>query len=178
MNCRVAERFFHVYNLLQEEMRQPRDYGNGFALHHSEVAFLDVIHRIPHANVSRISTELGLTKGAVTQAYHRLSQKGLIELYRREGNKKEKYFRLSEQGELARRGHQRFHEHANKSLCHYFATLTEGETQVIFDFLDQLKQCVPFCEFPCTCAPKPKEDEHEPDNAAGQRAACCAGNRR
>lgn len=176
MNCKVAERFFQVFNVLQDEMRQPRDYGTGLQLTHSEVGFLDVVHEEQGANVSRISQRLGFTKGAITQTYQKLMQKGLIEQYNREGNKKEKYFRLTELGERTREGHQQFHEEANQSLCDYFSSLKEGEADVILGFLDHLNECTPFCEFPCRCGAKDaKEVRDERDAADGARFARCAG---
>lgn len=178
MNCRVTEGFLDVVNLLQEEARKPRDYGNGVPLTHSEVGFLGVVHRDPDANVSRISQALGLTKGAITQTTQKLSQKGLVEQYQRSHNKKEKYFRLTELGELARSGHERFHEDANRRLCAYFSSLEEGEARTILDFLAYLKECMPFCAFPCRCGEdESKEEYYGSDAIESEWPARCAGRR-
>ena len=176
-NCRVAARFFQVFNQLQEEMRQPKDYGIGLTLTHSEMAFLDVLHREGGANVSTISRHLGLTKGAITQSSQKLMQKGLVEGYSRPDNKKEKYFRLTELGARAREGHQRYHDDANQRLCDYFSELDEGEAAGILQLLDHLKGCPPFSEFSCRGgALEPKEVENERD-VEGARPARCGGKR-
>lgn len=176
MNCRVTERLFYTFDLIQEEMRQPRDYGSGSLLTHSEVTFLDVVYQDPDVNASKISTRLGLTKGAITQTYQKLYQKGLIEQYKRSHNKKEKYFRLTELGKVARDGHQQFHEQANQRLCGYFSSLNEGEAQTILGFLEHLKQCMPFCQFPCKCgSEESKEVNYGSNPTEGMRTACCPG---
>ena len=148
MNCRVTEKIFEVMSMITEEQKKPREYC-GQLLYHSEVAFLDVVHRFPELNVSDMSDLLRITKGAVTQVSVKLSKKGLLEIYTKVGNKKEKYFRLTREGEEVRKEHLSFHEESNRNLCGYLKTLSEGEIETIFEFLNHLKSCVPFCEFDC-----------------------------
>lgn len=167
MNCRVTEQVFEIIRLLEEEKKKPKNYGEGISLYHAEAMFLELISRCPSENVSGISSRLGITKGAVTQISGKLVQKGLIEIIQREDNKKEKYFRLTTAGEEAVCGHQQFHRQANQRLCDYISTLNYDETTVIFQFLTQLKECVPFCEFTCTCGDeKNKEAEYEESGTA------------
>ena len=155
--CRVTEQLFEIIRLLGEENRRSRDYG-GVLLSHGEVLFLGCVARNPDGNVSALSERLGITKGAITQMADKLLKKELIEVVRREGNQKERYFRLTERGEAAKRAHERFHEQTNRELCRYISTLDDRETDAVFRFLAQLRQCVPFSEFECTC---PKDDEEE-----------------
>lgn len=175
MNCRVTERFFEVMNLLQSEIKESRDYGTGQPLYHAEVAFLDAIHKHPGAKVSRISEMLGITKGAVTQMAAKLSGKQLIEIYLQPGNRKEKFYRLTPEGEAARVGHERYHEAANQRICEYFRSLDDEQTQTVFDFLSHLKECVPFCEFTCQCSHE-DIDEKETEYAGNSEFACTVGN--
>jgi Transcriptional regulators len=180
MNCRIAEQFFEIMNLLKDDQKQVRDYGMGIKINHIEASFLDVIHRLPDANVSQVARKLGITKGAVTQAYAKLTEKGLIESFMRAGNKKEKYFRLTAVGDVVRQGHEQFHEEANESLCRYFSSLSDEEARTIFDFFDQLKECVPFCEFTCrhgNADHTAKEAEDERNTARDNQSSCSSGNR-
>lgn len=179
MNCKVTGQLFEIIRLLEEEKKRPKDYGNGILLHHGEVMFLEVAARYPHENVSGLSARLAITKGAVTQMSAKLAQKGLIEIVRREDNKKEKYFRLTKLGEESIEGHQAFHKQANQRLCAYFSTLNREQTEVIYSFLHQLKQCVPFCEFPCGCdSINGEEDDYDEAYAAQcARLESGAGNR-
>lgn len=149
MNCALTEEFFSVMNLLLDEQKIPKDYGTGQLLYHSEVNFLDAIHKHKQANVSELSAKLGITKGAVTQTAGKLKAKGLIEIYMQEGNKKEKFFRLTDVGMTARKGHEQYHKKANESLCDYFRSLSDADVRVVRTFLNQLRTCVPFCQFTC-----------------------------
>ncbi len=176
MNCKVTEKIFEVMNMLLEEQKKPREYG-GQLLYHSEVVFLDVVHRFPELNVSEMSSFLRITKGAVTQFSVKLSNKELLEIYTKAGNKKEKYFRLTEAGEAVRKEHLDFHESSNRNLCNYLKTLDVNEIKTIFDFLDHLKDCVPFCEFDCTCNSgneKGGENENESDIVEHKQFICNA----
>lgn len=149
MPCKVAEQIFEIIRLMEEDKKKPKDYGVGIPLYHAEAMFLDVISRSPGENVSGLSARLGITKGAVTQMSARLLQKELITATRRHDNKKEKYFRLTPAGEEVIRGHLDFHKQTNQKLCDYFSTLDSKEQSAIFGFFEYLRQCVPFCEFPC-----------------------------
>lgn len=151
MNCKVAEQLFDIIRLMEEEKKKPKDYGLSIPLYHAEAMFLEFICRFPGENVSALSARLGITKGAVTQLSGKLVQKDLIEIVKRDDNKKEKYFRLTALGQEAVSRHQEFHKQANQQLCDYISTLNYDQTTIIFQFLEQLKQCVPFCEFPCAC---------------------------
>lgn len=180
MNCKVTELFFEVVRLLQNDTKEPRDYGTGHILYHGEMAFLDIIHRYPSAKVSRISEMMGITKGAATQMSAKLSAKGLVDIYFKPGNRKEKFYRLTADGERARKGHQQYHQKANNNLCEYFRALDEAQTQAVFGFLGHLKDCMPFCEFACQCSHSDtdlKEIENESEYVRDSGLACRAGNR-
>lgn len=174
MNCKVTEKIFEIINMIGEEQKKPREYG-GQLLYHSEVAFLDVVHRFPELNVSDMSNFMRITKGAVTQFSVKLSKKGLLEIYTKNGNKKEKYFRLTQTGETVRKEHFSFHEKSNRNLCGYLKTLDEKEMKTIFDFLNHLKNCVPFCEFDCMYSiQNEKEGENEDEaNIAEHKQLTC-----
>ncbi len=151
MYCRVTDKIFNIIRLLEEERKKQKDYGSGVSLGHAEVTLLETITRYPHENVSALSKRLGITKGAITQMVAKLCQKGLLEEIKREGNKKEKYFRLTNKGMTTTEGHQLFHKEANRKLCDFIAALDPREANAIFLFLECVKECVPFCEFPCDC---------------------------
>lgn len=180
MNCQIVDYFFEVMNLLIEEQKRPKDYGTGMKVNHIEVSFLNVIYNCPNANVSNIAEKLGITKGAVTQTYSKLMEKDLVESFMREGNKKEKYFRLTENGKTVRDGHEKFHDECNRNLCRYFSSLNDEEVKVVFNFMEQLKECVPFSDFICQhngadCAAK--EETDEADIITNNESQCSIGDR-
>ena len=148
-NCTISEAIFRTFAQLADELRQPQNYDGGYVLCHSEADFMSVVRQQPGINASGISKQLSLTKGAVTQIYQKLHQKGLIETYQREDNKKERHFRLTSLGEDARQGYVSCHAPANRRLCDYFSSLKEEEAQVIFRFLQAVTECAPFSKFSC-----------------------------
>ena len=151
MYCRVTDQIFGIIRLLDEENKKPKDYGTGALLSHTEVSFLETVARYPEGNVSALSERLGITKGATTQMTGKLFQKDLLETIQRDDNKKEKFFRLTKNGEATISAYRRFHKEANRKLCDYIAALNPEEADTVFRFLEHLKQCVPFCEFQCEC---------------------------
>ncbi len=151
MYCKVTEQIFGVIRLLEDERKKPKDYGNGVLLTHAEILFLDTIARYPGENVSALSDRLGITKGAITQMVEKLYQKELLEIEKREDNKKEKFFLLTHKGKASLQGHQLLHRESNESLCNFICTLKPDEVDTVFRLLEHLKRCVPFSEFPCSC---------------------------
>ena len=150
-NCLVADELVRLFHVNVDERRQFKGYGNGLALCHSDASFLNLIVKQPHMNVSLISQELRITKGAVTQLYKKLHEGGFVEPYQREGNKKEKYFRLTKKGKEAQQCYQQRHQQLHQQMCAYIRSLNPEETKVIFSFLSQLNEFVPLTKFPCQC---------------------------
>ena len=102
MQCEIAKRFFEMLAAVSAEQKTPVEYGDGQALYRAEISLLEKIDEYPAANVSALSARSGVTKSAVTQMSAKLTEKGLIEPYQNPGNKKERYFRLTEAGRKAR----------------------------------------------------------------------------
>ena len=151
MQCRLANTFFEIIDLLADAQKKPKDYGTGDLLYHKEVDFLEEIRRHPEKKGGAIAELLEVTPGAVTQMSAKLRGKGLLEIYTREGNKKEKFYRLTPSGEEVLRRHQEIHEESNRKLCAYFSALSPPEADAINRFLGTLRECMPICEFSCQC---------------------------
>lgn len=149
MHCSIAGAFFDVVNTLAEEHKTPRDYGTGHLLYHAEVRFLDMVHENPALKAGDLSQQLGVTGGAVTQMANRLTEKGLLERYTAAGNRKEKFFRLTEAGQAARQGHLACHAEANQRLCAYFRALSPEQAETILRFMEMLRDTMPICAFQC-----------------------------
>lgn len=156
MYCKVTEQIFEIIRLFEDEKKKPRDYGNGIMLYHGEVEFLEAIAKFPGENVSKLSQRLGITKGAITQMVDKLQQKELIQTVSRTGNRKEKYFALTDMGRSVINQHRYLHKQSNENICRFISTLDAKEADAVFRFLEHIKQSVPFCEFLCIC-----NDDHE-----------------
>jgi DNA-binding MarR family transcriptional regulator len=134
----LAERLNKTVTVLNAEKKEARDYGVGFPLYHSEVHLLDAIHSHEDENGQELAKRLGITKGAVAQVAKKLIGKALIESYQLSSNKKEVYFRLTELGERAVKGHRRHHECMNVKVVEYINKLSEKDIQTILRFLDTM----------------------------------------
>ena len=166
--CDVTEHIFELIRLLEEENKKPKEYGVGVFLGYAEVQFLETVDRYPDENVSQLSQRLGITKGAVTQMAAKLSQKGLLEQRQRQDNKQMKYFSLTAKAEMALKKRQQYHQKANQKLCQFVTELNQVEAHAVFRFLAYVKECVPFCQFPC----EHKTDKENIDYVTCARFAC------
>lgn len=160
----VTRQLLNVLWLLEEEKKKPKDYGGGIELYHAEVIFLECISRNHGENVSGLARCLRVTKGAITQISAKLLQKALIALVKREGNKKEKYYRLTRLGQQVLRQHHMDYEEANHRMYLFFSELRPSEMDVLSAFLEQLTECMPFCEF--TCAGMKENNKEEDDESS------------
>ena len=77
---------------------------------YSETHCIDYIGRLELPNVTKVAEHMGMTRGAISKMTKKLLAKGLIEKYTLETNKKEVYFKLTDQGRLL------FDEHAKRDM--------------------------------------------------------------
>jgi DNA-binding MarR family transcriptional regulator len=136
----LLEKLYRPMNLVIREMETPRLYRVDFPIHHAEVNLLETIKANEGANVGGLARHLGMTSGAVSQITKKLLDKGLIEAYKKPGNRKEVFSRLTGLGEQVCAGHQEHHENMIAVLHEFMSRLNKKETQVVFDFLDAVSQ--------------------------------------
>jgi DNA-binding MarR family transcriptional regulator len=142
----LAEKLYKAFNLAGQEMKTAWDYGIGLNLYHSEVHLLDMIKAHKGANASELSRIMGVTTGAVWQVSRKLLDKGLIENYQHENNKKEVLFQLTDLGKKACKGHQKHHETINTGLFEYMENLNEADIKIISEFLDVIIKGMSYAE--------------------------------
>jgi DNA-binding MarR family transcriptional regulator len=138
----LIEKLYRTMNLVVKEMETPWLYGVDFPLHHAEVHLLEAIKAREGANVSGLARYLGMTSGAVSQVTKKLLDKGLIEAYRKPGNRKEVFSRLTDLGERVCEGHQKHHENMVAVLRTFVGRIGENETSAVYDFLDAVSRSI------------------------------------
>jgi DNA-binding MarR family transcriptional regulator len=136
----LIEKLYRATNLIIGEMETPWLYGVDFPLHHAEIHLLETIKAQEGANVGELARHLGMTSGAVSQVTKKLLDKGLIEAYKKPGNRKEVFSRLTALGERVCEGHRTHHENMISVLQKFMIRLNKKETQVVLDFLDAVSQ--------------------------------------
>lgn len=138
MKAQIIDKIRDIATIINKEIKQCRDYGTGHSLYHSEVHLIVAIFNHRDANASELSQVLDITNGAVTQVADKLSKKGLIERYRLKENKKDTYFRLTEQGEQVYWGHEKHHNKLNARVMEHLKGMDEDQVKLIVTFLDTI----------------------------------------
>lgn len=151
MQCEIVAKFFDLLSAITAQQKLPTQYAGGQVLYHAEMELLQQISENPGANVSDLSRISGVTKSAITQMSAKLLDKGVIEKYSVSTNKKEKYFRLSEAGEAARRAQGEYYQDASEEMRVYLCSLEGRDKQTILEFMEKMKKCMPVCTFTCEC---------------------------
>lgn len=104
----------------------------------NEVHAIDYIGKTKEPNVTKITQFLKITKGGVTKITKKLIDKSYIESYQIEGNKKEKYFRLTKKGREIFKKHKLVHEESINRDKLIFDKFDDCEHKIISKFLDEL----------------------------------------
>jgi DNA-binding MarR family transcriptional regulator len=136
----LLEKIYRMINLAIREIETPWLYGVDFPLYHAEVHLLETIKANEAANVGELARHLGMTSGAISKVTKKLLDKGLIEAYRKPGNRKEVFSRLTPLGEQVCEGHQKHHENMVSAVHEFMTRLSRKETRIIFDFLDVMSR--------------------------------------
>lgn len=76
----------------------------------SEVHYIEYIGKNKESNVTQLAESLYMTRGAISKITKKLIEKGAIKSYQKPDNKKEIYFKLTEQGEKIYKIHEELHK--------------------------------------------------------------------
>lgn len=103
----------------------------------SEIHCIECIGRNVDSNVTRLAESLYMTRGAISKITKKLIEQGLIESYQRSDNKKEIYFRLTEQGKAINNVHEDLHKEFQERDKAVFQQVTEEQFDSMLHFLDK-----------------------------------------
>jgi len=103
----------------------------------SEVHCIESIGKHADPNVTRIAESLYMTRGAITKLTKKLMEKGLIESYQKPDNKKEIYFKLTEQGQEIYDIHEELHKEFQERDQTVFEQVTEEQYDQMLIFMEQ-----------------------------------------
>lgn len=104
---------------------------------YSETHCIDFIGRLELPNVTKIAEHMRMTRGAISKMTKKLLAKGMIEKYTLETNKKEIYFRLTEQGKLVFEEHAKRHRLWEKRDMEFLARYPKGEIATVYTFMQE-----------------------------------------
>lgn len=103
----------------------------------SEVHCIEYIEKNVDSNVTILAESFYMTKGAISKVTKKLIEKGLIESYQKPDNKKEIYFRLTEQGKKIYEIHEELHNEFQERDKVVFEQLTEEQFDSMLSFVDK-----------------------------------------
>ncbi|HDR7846425.1 TPA: MarR family transcriptional regulator [Bacillus toyonensis] len=103
----------------------------------SEVHCIEYIEKNVDSNVTKLAESFYMTRGAISRITKKLIKKGLIENYQKSDNKKEIYFRLTEQGKVIYKIHEDLHKEFEERDKVVFDQVTEEEFDSILSFVEK-----------------------------------------
>lgn len=104
---------------------------------YSETHCIDFIGRLELPNVTKVAEHMGMTRGAISKMTKKLLAKGLIEKYTLETNKKEVYFKLTDQGKLLFDEHAKRHRLWEKRDMEFLLRYRKEEVDVVYRFMKE-----------------------------------------
>lgn len=107
---------------------------------YSETHCIDFIGRLELPNVTKVAEHMGMTRGAISKMTKKLLNKGLIEKYTLETNKKEVYFRLTDLGKLLFEEHDKRHKRWEKRDMEFLSRYSREEVEMIHKFMKEFNE--------------------------------------
>jgi len=105
----IIEKFGKIINKFNYIERIPRDFGTGNLLYPSEIHLIETIGKTPGINVTELAKKHGITKAAISQKLKKLEKKDLVKRFKNSENEKAVLLKLTTEGKIAFKGHERFH---------------------------------------------------------------------
>ncbi|PDZ36795.1 MarR family transcriptional regulator [Bacillus cereus] len=132
----VMNGFRELYNKLVWLNKDKMEKGlKGFKS--SEVHCIEYIENNADSNVTQLAEAFYVTRGAISRMTKKLIQKGLVESYQKSENKKEIYFKLTEQGKEIYKIHENLHKEFQERDKAVFEQVTEEEFDSIISFVEK-----------------------------------------
>ena len=103
----------------------------------SEVHCIEYIERNIDSNVTKLAESYYVTRGAISKKTKKLIKKGIIEIYQKPDNKKEIYFRLTEQGKVINKIHEELHKEFRERDKAVFEQVTEEQFDSMLNFTEK-----------------------------------------
>ncbi|MDO4536054.1 MAG: MarR family transcriptional regulator [Clostridium perfringens] len=103
---------------------------------YSDIHCIDVIGKLENPNVTKISKELNMTRGAISKITKKQIASGLILSYTLQDNKKEIYFKLTDKGNELFYEHEKRHKKWEKRQEVFLEKQSEETLKKVSEFLE------------------------------------------
>jgi len=139
----VTEKLYQTINIINCESKIAKNYGTEHNLTTSDISLLKCIQRNKNSKAGDLSQYLGMTNGAVTQLAKKLEKKEYLEPYR-----------LTENGERACEGYDKYYDKIKNRIESYIETLNDETVEKITGLFDAVansasvdKECYIKCDY-------------------------------
>lgn len=130
--------FIRVNKKFQKFEKNPIEFGAGQKLYPSEIHILDAVGNGIGSNVTVLSQQFGITKGAVSQVVHKLDEKNLIKKEKIPGNAKEVKLTLTDDGRNAFKIQHDLHKNFEDEFFNYFKNLEQDKVDTFFEIMGRI----------------------------------------
>ena len=139
---KLFEQWNRITNKILRSESAPHDFGNGDLLFSSEIHTLCAIGNNPGINITDLSAQLGVTKGAISKMAKRMEEKGLIERHHKPGNDKEILLDLTPKGKKVHLGHREYHAKEFERLSAQIEKLTGKQVRFLFEVFGFIEEMI------------------------------------
>jgi len=103
----------------------------------TEMHCVEKIGKIENPNVTKLATEMNITRGGISRLLKKIRKKGAVETYASDTNKKEVYYRLTPTGRKVFDAHEEIHENWRKYDESFFKKFTAEEIAFGIGFVEK-----------------------------------------
>ncbi len=135
MSNEILDKLAELYNkqdILTELASVDILKGYGY----SDIHCIDAIGKLENPNVTKISKELNMTRGAISKITKKQIASGLISSYTLQDNKKEIYFKLTDKGDELFCEHEKRHKRWEKRQEVFLEKQSKETLERVCEFLE------------------------------------------
>ncbi len=136
----LFQKTISLFNKYSELEKVPREYAKGIKLFPSAIHTLEAIGKNPNLKVTQLADFLGVKKATISRGLKKLEKQGLILRYKSNSNQKEIFFKLTDKGQRAFDGHEKFHHDFFVEANEFYNELPTEDKKTIEIFLDKSKE--------------------------------------
>jgi DNA-binding MarR family transcriptional regulator len=141
----LLETGIRILNKAYALEKKPVDLGNGVLLYPSEFHLIETVGKHPAENLTSIASQLGVTKGAISQLVKKLEKKGLVKKALVPGNKKDIRLELTDFGKEAFEWHGSLHESMETGIKEELEKMSDAEIEAFLRVYGHLEGMLDRC---------------------------------
>ncbi len=136
----IIEKFGRMINKFNYIEKIPRDFGTGKLLYPSEIHLIETIGKTPGINVTELAKRHGISKAAISQKLKKLEKKDLVERFKDSENEKSVLLKLTTEGKIVFKGHERFHSKMDSGIIQKISEMPPAKRKDFERILDEINR--------------------------------------